>query len=119
LNALGKQLNLHLVGVWGAGADNPAGQGTKTPDAVVKAHACGALAEVQNLPADVTMTQLARWALARFPDQPDQIQFASPTARCATSATLPAQGTSDQSASVGNGKVHLVPLTGGPQGAFP
>jgi Putative Flp pilus-assembly TadE/G-like len=119
LNALGKQLNLHLVGVWGAGGDNPAGQGTKTPDAVTKAHACGALAEVQNLPADVTQTQLARWALARFPGQPDQIEFASPNARCATSATLPAQGTNDQSGSIGNGKVHLVPLTGGPQGAFP
>ena len=42
---------------------------------------------------------------------------ASPNARCATSATLPAQGTNNQQASVGNGKVHLVALTGGPQGA--
>ncbi len=119
LDALGKQLNLHLVGVWGAGADNPAGQGVKTPDAVSTAHACGALAQVQGLPAPpaVTQTELARWGLARFPDQPDQIQFASPNARCATSATVPAQGTSDQQASVGNGKVHLVALTGGPQGA--
>jgi hypothetical protein len=119
LDALGKDLSVQLVGVWGAGADNPAGQGTNTPDAVAKAHACGALAEVQNLPTSVTETQLARWALARFPGQPDQIEFASPNARCATNTTLPAQGTNGQSASVGNGKVHLVPLTGGPQGAFP
>jgi hypothetical protein len=119
LDALGKDLGVQLVGIWGAGADNPAGQGTKTDDAVVKAHACGALAEVQNLPANVTQTQLARWALARFPGQTDQIEFASPNARCATSTTLPAQGTNGQSASIGNGKVHLVPLTGGPQGAFP
>jgi hypothetical protein len=117
LNALGKDLKLHLVGVWGAGGDNPAGQGTKTPDAVTKAHACGALAEVQGLPDSVTETQLARWALARLPGQPDEIQFASPNARCATSTTVPAQSTTDQSASVGNGKVHLVALTGGPQGA--
>jgi hypothetical protein len=116
LDALGKQLGVQLVGVWGTGADNPAGQGTKTPDTVAKAHACGALAEVQNLPASVTQTELARWALARFPDQPDEIEFASPNARCATSTTVPAQGTNDQPASVGNGKVHLVPLTGGPQG---
>jgi hypothetical protein len=117
LNALGEQLNLHLVGVWGAGADNPAGQGVKVPDAVAKAHACGAAAEVQNLPASVTQTQLARWGLARFPDESDEIEFASPNARCATNTTLPAQGTNDQSASVGNGKVHLVALTGGPQGS--
>ena len=119
LNALGKDLGVQLVGIWGAGEDNPAGQGVKTPDAVTKAHACGALAEVQNLPAKVTQTQLARWALALFPGQTDEIEFASPNARCATSTTLPAQGTSDQSGSIGNGKVHLVPLAGGPQGAFP
>jgi hypothetical protein len=119
LDALGKDLGVQLVGIWGAGEDNPAGQGTKTPDAVTKAHACGALAEVSGLPDTVTKTQLARWALARFPGQPDEIEFASPNARCATSTTLPAQSTNDQSASVGNGKVHLVPLTGGPQGAFP
>lgn len=118
LDALGKDLGVQLVGVWGAGADNPAGQGTKTPDAVTKAHACGAMAEVQNLPANVTQTQLARWALALFPGQSDEIEFASPNARCATSTTLPAQSTNDQSASIGNGKVHLVPLAGGPQGAF-
>jgi Putative Flp pilus-assembly TadE/G-like len=117
LDALGKQLGVQIVGVWGAGADNPAGQGQKTPDAVVKAHACGALAEVEDLPASVTKTQLARWAMARFPGQPDEIQFVDPTARCATNATLPAQGASDQQPSVGNGKVHLVALTGGPQGA--
>jgi hypothetical protein len=118
LNALGEDLKVHLVGVWGAGEDNPAGQGTKTPDAVTKAHACGALTEVQGLPDSVTETQLARWGLARFPGQPDQIQFASPNARCATSTTVPAQGTNDQQASIGNGKVHLVPLTGVPQGAL-
>jgi hypothetical protein len=117
LNALAKELDLHLVGVWGTGEDNPAGQGVKTADAVVKAHACGALAEVQGLPASVTQTQLARWAVARFPGQPDEIEFASPNARCATNTTLPAQGTNDQPASVGNGKVHLVALTGGPQGS--
>jgi hypothetical protein len=118
LDALGKRLGVQLVGIWGAGADNPAGQGTKTPDAVVKAHACGAVAEVQNLPGDVSQAELARWGLARFPGEPDEIEFASPNARCATSTTVPAQGTNDQQASVGNGKVHLVPLTGGPQGAF-
>jgi hypothetical protein len=67
----------------------------------------------------VTQTQLARWALALFPGQTDEIEFASPNARCATSTTLPAQGTDDQSGSIGNGKVHLVPRAGGPQGAFP
>lgn len=117
LDALGKHLGLHLVGVWGAGADNPAGQGATTPDSVAKAHACGAVAEVQGLPASVTPTQLARWALARFPGQPDEIEFASPNARCATNTTLPAPGTNSQQASVGNGKVHLVALTGGPQGS--
>jgi hypothetical protein len=116
LDALGKSLKLHLVGVWGAGADNPAGPG-KTADAVTKAHACGSLAQVQGLPTSVTQTQLARFGLARFPGQPDQIEFASPTARCATRTLASAQGTSGLQASLGNGKVHLVALTGGPQGA--
>jgi hypothetical protein len=117
LDALGKALKVQLVGVWGAGADNPAGQDKTVPDAVVKAHACGAMSEVQDLPDSVTKTQLARWGLARFPGQPDEIEFASTAARCATQTTLPAQGANAQQASVGNGKVHLVALTGGPQGS--
>jgi hypothetical protein len=116
LDALGKALGKHLVGIWGAGAENPAGKGAATPDAVVTAHACGAMAEVQGLPNGAD-SQLARWGLVSFPGQPDQIEFASPTARCQASTTPPTQSTSDQSASVGNGKVHLVPLTGGPQGS--
>jgi hypothetical protein len=74
------------------------------------------MAEVQGLPNGAD-SQLARWGLVSFPGQPDQIEFASPTARCQASTTPPTQSTSDQSASVGNGKVHLVPLTGGPQGS--
>jgi type II secretory pathway pseudopilin PulG len=116
LDALAKALGAHLVGIWGAGAENPAGQGKATPDAVATAHACGAMAEVKGLP-NVTDAQLARWGLTSFPGQPDEIQFASPTDRCQTSTTPPTQSASDQQASVGNGKVHLVPLTGGPQGA--
>jgi hypothetical protein len=116
LDELAKALGKPLVGVWGAGADNPAGKGKATPDAVVTAHACGAMAEVQGLP-NVSDAELAKFGLASFPGQPDEIEFASPKARCQTSTTPPSQSTSDQSASVGNGKVHLVPLTGGPQGA--
>jgi hypothetical protein len=74
------------------------------------------MAEVQGLP-NVSDAELAKFGLASFPGQPDEIEFASPKARCQTSTTPPSQSTSDQSASVGNGKVHLVPLTGGPQGA--
>ncbi|HET6868630.1 MAG TPA: hypothetical protein VFH80_22145 [Solirubrobacteraceae bacterium] len=119
LDALGKKLGVQLVGIWGAGEDNPAGQGVKTPDAVVKAHACGALAEVKNLPASATQARLAEFGLTLFPGQPDQIEFASPNARCTTTTSLPPQTANNQQASVGNGKVHLVALTGGPQGAFP
>lgn len=117
LDALGKNLGVQLVGSWGAGADNPAGQGIKTPDAVVKAHACGALAEVQNLPASASKADLARFGLVLFPGQTDQIEFADPTAHCATNSTVTGQDTSGQQGSIGNGKVHLVALTGGPQGA--
>ena len=137
LDVLGKRLKLRLVGSWGAGATDPApnasGKGSAgtagtalatagaTATAGIEAdlstaHGCGAAAEVQGL-ASVTATELARWGLTRFSGQPDQIEFLSPTARCASVTTIPAQSTNNQQTSVGNGKVHLVPLTGGPQGS--
>lgn len=120
LDALGKQLKLHLVGIWGAGPTDPRAHAGATGGVqadLSAAHACGAAIEVQRLPARVTATQLARWALTRLPGQPDQIEFISPSARCATTTTIPAQSTNNQQTSVGNGKVHLVPLSGGPEGS--
>ncbi len=117
LDALGKAMHLHLVGIWGAGANDPAGSSGPAKD-ISTDHACDALVEVQGLPASVGETELAQWGLSRLPGHSDQIEFVSPTARCATNTTLPAQPTNNQPVSVGNGKVHLVPLTGGPQGTL-
>jgi hypothetical protein len=120
LDALGRTLKLHLVGTWGAGATDPGAPGSTpagTEADLSAAHACGAAVEVQGLAASVTATELARWGLTRLPAQADQIEFLSPTASCATTTTVPAQGTDSQPTSVGNGKVHLVPLTGSPEGS--
>lgn len=121
LDALGKQQHLHLVGIWGAGATDPAGQGDAGAGSqadLSAAHACGALVEVQGLQASVTDSALTLQGLARLPGQPDEIQFLNPTARCATTTTIPTQSANNQPISTGNGKVHLVPVTtGGPQGA--
>lgn len=117
LDALGKSLNLHIVGVWGAGTNDPAGQGDLTAGGqaeLVAGHTCGAVAQVQGLSSSVTATELAQYGLVRYPGQSDEIEFANPSARCTTNTSAPAS--SSQPVSVGNGKVHLVPLTGGPQG---
>ncbi len=120
LDVLGKTLKLHVGGIWGAGETDPGAHASATAASEAElsaAHACAAAVEVQGLPASVTATELARWGLTRFPGKPDQIEFLSPSARCATTTTVPPQSTNNQPTSVGNGKVHLVALTGGPQGS--
>lgn len=141
LDVLAKRLKLHLVGIWGAGATDPAGQaslnvsvgaagaaGTAgaalstagaaagTESDLSAAHGCGAAVEVQGLPASVTAAQLGEWELTRFTNRPDEIEFISPAARCTSITTIAPQSTNNLASSIGNGKVHLVALTGGPQG---
>lgn len=120
LDAVGKAKNLHLVGVWGAGATDPGARasGTAGGQAELSAlHACGAAVEVKGLPSSVSATELAEWGLTRISGQPDEVEFLLLSARCATITTVPAQSTNSQQVSLGNGKVHLVPVTGGPQGS--
>lgn len=129
LDVLGKRLKLHLVGIWGAGATDPAPHATVDVSAgsagaaaagteadLSAAHGCGAAVEVQGLPGSVTAVQLAQWGLTRFTNKPDEIEFISPAAHCTSITTIPPQSTNNLTTSVGNGKVHLVSLTGGPQG---
>lgn len=109
IDALGLALGLHIVGVAGHESAQTI-QGAS--DAVTQAHECGAAATVKGLPKSVSDQKLGQFKLTRpFADQPNELELVGKG--CTTSSgpttTTPAQ------VNFGNGSVHLVPLTGGPE----
>lgn len=106
IDALALALGLHIVGV--AGSESTHG----ASDAVTRAHECGAAATVNGLRKSVSDQKLGQFKLTRpFTDQPNELELVGKGCTTSSDPTT----TTPAPVNFGNGDVHLVPLTGGPQ----
>jgi uncharacterized membrane protein (UPF0127 family) len=114
LDKLGEALHLHLTGL--SGFRTP-GHSVEVGGTADDPHTCGAASDTPGI-EQVPESTLQQYGLTRpFPGDPreaDHIQLAGTTG----SVCLTGGGASvNVSLSLGNPNVHLVPLTGGPQGS--
>ena len=118
LDKLAGDLHLRLVGTSGAtpstgDASGAAAASSPVADAtaIAQLHACGALTTVQGL-SSVSDTRLADDDLTRpFATHPDEVELTDQGCETTDSGQ-------SRPVKLGNLNVHLVPLTGGPQGTF-
>jgi hypothetical protein len=110
LNAIGLKLKLKLSGLEGyVSASHLLVSGDS---AAASAHLCGAAAKVLGL-SPATDAQLKASGLVRVPGEPNEVQLTE-LPGCSQSQSE----TTSQGVSLGNPNVHLVSLTGGPQGTL-
>ncbi|MBV9809414.1 MAG: transglycosylase family protein [Solirubrobacterales bacterium] len=121
LDALAEALHLHLVGI--SGYRTPA-HSVEVGGSANDPHTCGAASDTPGIEA-VPEATLERFGLTRpipgDPKEADHIQLAGTNGSvCAggTSAVNVSLGSGAAGVGSGNPNVHLVPLTGGPQGSL-